>query len=158
MDLQTQPDPFQSQLDWCILLSCSELLPPEISRAGYERCYMGQLSLFQLSWEFNLSSLLLKCDRAKCGPQVALSLYWGWAPRGPGHFLKTHIRQKCHICMHDPLYPCFHFWLHPLLGYRNSCNYFSVFAFCVVFFPSFWGVSTRFREEVVHGKKKLSCC
>lgn len=90
MHLQTQP--FQGQLDWPILLSCSELLPPEIPWAGYESFYVGPLSLFQLSWEFHLSSLLLKCDRAECGPQVFLSLYWGRVPRSAGYFLKNSIR------------------------------------------------------------------
>lgn len=88
---------------------------------------------------------------------VVLSLNWGWAPRSTGHFLRTSIRQKYHICMHDPLYPCFQFWLcisAELL--RFLYLFFSLCFLCVLFFfPSFWRVSTRFREEVVHGKKRI---
>lgn len=47
--MQTQPDSFQGQLDWPVLSSCSELPPPETSWAGSGNCYLGQLSLFQLS-------------------------------------------------------------------------------------------------------------
>lgn len=137
MHLQTQPDPFQGPLDWLILLSCSELLPPEILWAGYKSCYMGPLSLFQLSWEFHLSCLLLKCDRAECGPQVFLNLFIEVElPEVQDVFSKPVLGRMPYLHAWSSLSTLPFLTRHPLLDYWDSYTYFSVFALCI-FSPFF---------------------
>lgn len=85
--LQSQPDSFQGPLDWPILPYPSELSPPETSWAESENCYLGRLSFFKVSQEFQLFSLLLKCDRAECDPRVFISLFEVKLPEAQAIFL-----------------------------------------------------------------------
>lgn len=131
MDLQTQPNPFQGQLDWPLVLIyfLQKYLGLDMKVVIWANC---PLSSFPESF---ISPL---CFLHMIEQNVVLRLFSVFIevklPEAQAIFSKPVLgRNAISACM-ILFIPASTSDCASLLGYRGSCTYFSVLAFCVVFF------------------------